>query len=76
LERNAYTILVGKPGGKKPFRKPRCRYHYNIKTGLQEIGWNDEGWVHVTRDRENCRNLMDMEFKFGVLQDARNFLAT
>jgi len=38
LERNAYTILVGKPGGKRPFRKPRYRYQYNIKTGLKEIG--------------------------------------
>jgi hypothetical protein len=76
VERNAYRILVGKPRGKRPIRKPRCRYQYNIKTGLKEIGWNGEDWVHVTRDRDNCRNPMDTEFKFRVLQDARNFLAT
>jgi len=76
VERNAYRILVEKPGGKRPFRKPRYRYEHNTKTGLKEIRWNGEDWVHVTRDRENCRNPMDMEFKFRVLQDARNFLVT
>jgi len=43
VERNAYRILVGKPGGKRPFRKVTCRYQYDIKTGLKEIGWNGEG---------------------------------
>jgi len=73
VERNAYRILVGKPGGKRPIRKPRWRYQYNIKTGLKVTGWNGEDWVQVTRDRDNYRN---PEFKFRVLYDARNFLAT
>ena len=59
---NAYRILVGKHGGKRPFRKPRGRYQYDIKTGLKEIGWNGEVWVHVTWDRDNCRNPMDAKF--------------
>jgi hypothetical protein len=28
--RNAYRILVGKPEGKRPLRRPRCRWHKNI----------------------------------------------
>jgi hypothetical protein len=27
--RNAYNILVGKPEGKRPFEKPRCRWEYS-----------------------------------------------
>jgi hypothetical protein len=28
--RNAYKILVRKPGGKRPLRRPRCRWEDNI----------------------------------------------
>jgi hypothetical protein len=67
---------VGKPEEKRPFRKPRRAYEFNIKTGLKEIGWNGEDWVHVTRDRDKCRNLVDKELNLRVLYDARKFLAT
>jgi hypothetical protein len=29
--RNAYRILVGKPEGKRPLGRPRCRWVNNIK---------------------------------------------
>jgi hypothetical protein len=35
---NAYTILVGKPEGKTPLRRPRFRWVDNIKMNLREIG--------------------------------------
>jgi hypothetical protein len=35
---NAYRILVGKPEGKRPLGKPRCRWVDNIKMDLREIG--------------------------------------
>jgi hypothetical protein len=38
--RNAYRILVGKPEGKRPLRRPRRRWVDNIKIGLREIGWD------------------------------------
>jgi hypothetical protein len=33
-KRNAYSIFVGKPEGKKPFGRPRRRRMNNIKTDL------------------------------------------
>jgi hypothetical protein len=33
-KRNAYRILVGKPEGKKPLGRPRCRWVDNIKIDL------------------------------------------
>jgi hypothetical protein len=32
---NAYRILVGKPEGKRPLARPRCRWVDNIKIDLQ-----------------------------------------
>jgi len=37
--RSAYRVLVGKPEGKKPLGRPRCRWEDNKKTDLQEMGW-------------------------------------
>jgi len=34
-----YTVLVGRPEGKRPFGSPRHRWENIIKTNLQELGW-------------------------------------
>jgi hypothetical protein len=34
-KRNAYRILVGKPEGKRPLGRPRCRWEDNIKIDLR-----------------------------------------
>jgi hypothetical protein len=34
---NAYRILVGKPEGKRPLGRPRCRWEDNIKVDLREL---------------------------------------
>jgi hypothetical protein len=38
---NAYRILVGKPEGKRPLRRPRRRWVDTVKMDLREIGWAD-----------------------------------
>jgi hypothetical protein len=38
-KRNAYNILMGKPEGKRPLRRPRCRLVKNNKMELREIEW-------------------------------------
>jgi hypothetical protein len=35
---NVYRLLVGKPEGKRPLGRPRCRWMDNIKMDLLEIG--------------------------------------
>jgi hypothetical protein len=39
-KRNAYRILVGKPEGTRPLRRPRRRWVDNIKMDLREVGWD------------------------------------
>jgi len=44
-------VLVGKPDGKKPQGRPRCRWEANIKLDLQEIGRDVMDWIDLTHDR-------------------------
>jgi hypothetical protein len=41
--RGAYRVLVGRPEGKRPFGRSRSKWDDNIKTNLQEMGW--ETWT-------------------------------
>jgi hypothetical protein len=36
--RSAYRALVGKPGGRRPLGRPRCRWEDNIKMDLGHVG--------------------------------------
>jgi hypothetical protein len=51
-KRNACTILVGKPTGKRPLGKPRRRWEDNIKMDLREIEWGGIDWIDLTQDRD------------------------
>jgi hypothetical protein len=44
-------ILKGKPGGKKPLGRLRCRLEDNIKMGLRGIGWGDVDGIRLAQDR-------------------------
>jgi hypothetical protein len=37
-KRNTYRTFVGKPEGKRPLGRPRCRWVGNIKMDLRETG--------------------------------------
>ena len=37
-KRGAYRILVGKPGGRRPLGRPRCKWKDSIKMNIQEVG--------------------------------------
>jgi hypothetical protein len=45
--RIAYSILVGKPEGKRPVGRPRRRWEDNIRTDLREIEWEGVHWMHL-----------------------------
>ena len=38
--RNVFKIVVDKPTGKRPLRRPRRRWEDNIRIDLKEIGIN------------------------------------
>jgi hypothetical protein len=43
--RGVYRVLVGKPEGKIPLGRPRCRWEDNIKIDLQEVGLGRGAWT-------------------------------
>jgi hypothetical protein len=44
---------VGKPEGKRPLGRPRCRWVDNIKMDLGEVGWGDVDWIGLAQDAKN-----------------------
>jgi hypothetical protein len=54
-ERNAYRLLVEKPEGKRPLRRPRRRWLDNIRMDLGEIDWGGVDrliWVRIGTNGE------------------------
>jgi hypothetical protein len=43
-ERKVYKVLVGKPEGKRPLGRPRCRWEDGIRIDLRGIGLGG-GWI-------------------------------
>jgi hypothetical protein len=37
--RNVYRVLVGKPEGKRPLQRPKCKQKNELKMDLSETGW-------------------------------------
>jgi hypothetical protein len=65
-KRYACMILVRKPEGKRPLRRPRRRWVDNIKMYLREIGWGGMYWIDLAQDRDQWRALVDTIMNFRV----------
>jgi hypothetical protein len=50
-KRNAYRLLVGKPEGRRPLGRPRCKRFVNIRMDIVEVGWGDVDGIGLARDR-------------------------
>jgi hypothetical protein len=51
-ERKVYKVLVGKPEGKRPLGRPRCRWEDGIRMDLREIGLGGVDWIRLAQDRD------------------------
>jgi hypothetical protein len=64
--KNAYRIWVGKPEGKRPIGRPRCRWVDNIKMDLRDIGWGGMDWIDMVHDRDQCRAVVNTVMNLRV----------
>jgi hypothetical protein len=48
--RGVYRVLVGRPVGKRPLKRPRRRWEDNIKMDLREIGIDGANWIQLAQD--------------------------
>jgi hypothetical protein len=75
-KRNAYRILVGKPEGKRPLERPRCRWVDNIKIDLREIGWVGMDWMDLNQDRDHWRAFINTVMNLWVPYNFGKFLSS
>jgi hypothetical protein len=53
--RGVYTVLVGRPKGKRPLGRPRRRWEDSIKMDLREIGIDGANWIQLVQNRVQLR---------------------
>jgi hypothetical protein len=57
--RNEYRILVRKQEGKRPLRRPGCRWEVNTRMGIREIRWKGVDWI-LAHGRDHWQALVNM----------------
>ena len=65
-KRNIYTTWVGKPAGKRTLGRHRRRKEDNIKIHLQELKIDGVDWIHLARDRNQWRVVVNTVINLWV----------
>ena len=65
-DRGVHRVLVGKPEGKRPLGRPRCRWEDNIKMDLQEVGGGLGDWMELAQNRDGLQSLVGTVRNFRV----------
>jgi hypothetical protein len=65
-KRNAYRLLMGKPEGKRPIRRPRRNWVDSIRMGHGDVGWCDVNWIGLAKDRKKWRAVVDSVLNLPV----------
>jgi hypothetical protein len=68
--RNAYKILIGKPEGKRPRRRPICRLEDNIGIDIRDTGF------HMVRSRIRWRAVVNTVMNLQIPRKAGNILTS
>jgi hypothetical protein len=66
MGRYVCRVLVGKPEGKRPFRRPSCRWQDNNKMDLQEVRCGAMEWIGVAQDRDRWWALVNAVMNLRV----------
>jgi hypothetical protein len=61
-----HTVLMGKPEGKRPLRRPRRRWDDDIKIDLKVMFWNNVNWINLALVRDQWQALVNTLTKFLV----------
>jgi hypothetical protein len=65
-KRDARSIFVGKPEGKRQLGRTRPRWVDNIEMHLREIEWDGTDWLDLVHDRDKWRALVNTVMNFRV----------
>jgi len=64
--RSVHRDLVGKPEGKRPLGRLRCRWEDNIKMDLQEVGYGGMDWIKLGQDRDRWWALVNVVLNLRI----------
>jgi hypothetical protein len=64
--KGVYRVLVGRPEGKRPLERPRCRWEDNIKIDLRETGIDGANWIQLAQDMVHWWDFVNTVMKFQV----------
>jgi hypothetical protein len=62
-----YKVLVGKPEGKIPLGRPKCRWEDGIRMDLRETGRGYVDWIRLAQDRDRWRAVVNAVINLRVL---------
>jgi hypothetical protein len=65
-KRNVYTLFIGKPEGKRPLGRLRCRWVDNINMDLGERGLGGVDCIVLAQDRYKWRSLVNLVMNLQV----------
>jgi hypothetical protein len=61
-----YSVLVGKPEGKRPPGRSRRKWKNNIKMDLLKVGCRGLYWIDLAQGRERWRALVNVVMNIRV----------
>ena len=64
--RVVYRVLVEKPEGKRPLRRPRRGWEDNMKMDIQEVGCEGVDWIELAQDRNRWRGFVNAVMNLRV----------
>lgn len=66
--KNAHTRSIGSSEGKWQFGRPRRGWKYNVEMDLKGIQFDGVEGIHLARDKENGRAVVNTVMNTGVLE--------
>jgi hypothetical protein len=73
-KRNSYRLLVGKPEGKRPPKRPRPKGEYNIKINVKEVGLQGVDCIHLDQGTDKWQDLVKVAMSLRVTYTEETFL--
>ena len=64
--RGVYRVLVWKPEGRRPLRRPRRRWEDNIRMDLREVGCGCVDWMEMVQDMDRWWPLVNAVMNLRV----------
>jgi hypothetical protein len=65
-ERKVFTVLVGKPEGKRQLESPRRRWEDGIRMDLRGIGLGGVDLIRLAQDRDRWRAIVSAVMSLWV----------